>query len=495
MKIGKKKDSDSGMTLIEVIVAVSIFAITAAVLLQSFVTSSRINKKSRIYLEATTVAQNIMEEVKSKDFAEVSLAFNYPLYRDISTGKTAMRLSFLTPQINEYTNGTMLVKEVLPTSGGLYTPVRLYNKDSDSTFTDNELASIVTASVISRDNGITYKFNPRKKGTDSSKYYFELTNIKSGTDSNESYDALVEFDGSQSSGYKNSNTIQGGMKNDYAIPNIIKLDTKTDALIALKENQYFKEFSEQFSDVRDENDEPLTEDIIKDIYENSEKKVVIKLEKESSGVVNVAEDYTITSSRYLTDPIKVSVTSVFRAEADSELKNVCIFYYPNYNSTNSTKPLDIIEFENKNNYPVNLYVVKQKTEDPYLFRKEYSYKMRLTVTEDTTNQKNHSNWYTNPSLYPGVTKLRTNLGWNIGSEETEQRQAVNNQVNLIYKDLKGNVVKNAGAIKVLDANTLDAKEVKDRIYKAKVKIYKCGAAVRGFPEDDLVVTLDGAKEN
>ena len=37
MKIGKKKDSDSGMTLIEVIVAVSIFAITAAVLLQSFV--------------------------------------------------------------------------------------------------------------------------------------------------------------------------------------------------------------------------------------------------------------------------------------------------------------------------------------------------------------------------------------------------------------------------------------------------------------------------
>ena len=73
MKIGKKKDSDSGMTLIEVIVAVSIFAITAAVLLQSFVTSSRINKKSRIYLEATTVAQNIMEEVKSKNLQKFLL--------------------------------------------------------------------------------------------------------------------------------------------------------------------------------------------------------------------------------------------------------------------------------------------------------------------------------------------------------------------------------------------------------------------------------------
>ena len=52
------------MTLLEVIIAVSIFSITAIVLLQGFVTSSRINRKSNLYLEATTAAQNIMEEVK-----------------------------------------------------------------------------------------------------------------------------------------------------------------------------------------------------------------------------------------------------------------------------------------------------------------------------------------------------------------------------------------------------------------------------------------------
>ena len=69
----KYNNSNAGMTLLEVIVAVSIFSITAIVLLQSFVTSGRINKKSNTYMEATTVAQNIMEEVKSKDFAEVSL--------------------------------------------------------------------------------------------------------------------------------------------------------------------------------------------------------------------------------------------------------------------------------------------------------------------------------------------------------------------------------------------------------------------------------------
>ena len=66
----KRKKSNAGMSLLEVIVAVSIFSITAAVLLQSFVTSQRINKKSNLYLEATTVAQNIMEEIKSKDFED-----------------------------------------------------------------------------------------------------------------------------------------------------------------------------------------------------------------------------------------------------------------------------------------------------------------------------------------------------------------------------------------------------------------------------------------
>lgn len=60
MKDRKRKNTNAGMTLIELIVAVSIFSIAAVVLLQSFVTSGRINSKSRLYLEATTMAQNLM---------------------------------------------------------------------------------------------------------------------------------------------------------------------------------------------------------------------------------------------------------------------------------------------------------------------------------------------------------------------------------------------------------------------------------------------------
>lgn len=50
----------------------------------------------------------------------------------------------------------------------------------------------VTASVISKDEGKSYEFNPRKTGNNASKYYFELTNVQGN---HETFDALVEFNG------------------------------------------------------------------------------------------------------------------------------------------------------------------------------------------------------------------------------------------------------------------------------------------------------------
>ena len=65
----KYNNSNAGMTLLEVIVAMSIFSITAIVLLQSFVTSNRINKKSNTYMEATTVAQKFSDRTGETFFS------------------------------------------------------------------------------------------------------------------------------------------------------------------------------------------------------------------------------------------------------------------------------------------------------------------------------------------------------------------------------------------------------------------------------------------
>ena len=47
---------------------------------------------------------------------------------------------------------------------------------------------------------------------------------------------------------------------------------------------------------------------------------------------------------------------------------------------------------------------------------------------------------------------------------------------------------------VQQVNILD-KEEADRIYTVKVSVYKAGAAEKNFPKEDLIVSLDGAKED
>ena len=52
-----KTKKNAGLTLLEVIVAVSIFSVAALVLLQGFVLSGRINRTSALYMSATDLAQ------------------------------------------------------------------------------------------------------------------------------------------------------------------------------------------------------------------------------------------------------------------------------------------------------------------------------------------------------------------------------------------------------------------------------------------------------
>ena len=287
------------MTLLEVIIAVSIFSITAIVLLQAFVTSGRINRKSNLYLEATTAAQNIMEEVKAKTFEEVSLAFNYPF--DLN-GDT--RISFLNPQKDKIKNGELGIREVLKASGNGGTT---YN--SVSQYRDGMDESKVTASVISTDGGKTYKFNPRKKGSNASKYYFELTNV---TVNHESFDALAEFDGSESSGYKEKTvTGTGTGKNDYLAPKISDMDSKTNAFLIMPRNWDEEAMQQMVAGQKSAAVEAMNTDAgnnatdsdtyqlldWKDVYKYTKRTLHIKIE-ESGGTVRAEARYVLSAYDY-----------------------------------------------------------------------------------------------------------------------------------------------------------------------------------------------------
>lgn len=549
----KHTPDNRGVSLLEVIVAVAIFSIAAIVLMQGFVTSGRINRKSNLYLEATTVAQNVMEEIKAKDFEHTALAFNYPLDPTRSEGGYC-RFHFLEQeaQYGEINSGNgITIRERTVNDAGEFMNVK--SLENGGTKGDP-----LSATVLSEDGGKTFTFNPRQRGTNTSKYYFEMLNV---TNKHETFDVQVTFDGSKDVNYKKKDILSEDEKNDYESPNIAKLDNKKNgflimnkvwdetALINMIETQWQAacakwnaaktewEQDPEHMEVKDADGniikgaEPYTvpEPVRlnkEDVYEHMKRSLTVTL-SENGGIVTAkayyrlcAYDYEKITSDTPFASFKIcpcggsgensvsaindcfcTYTSVetafYSSEADVDLKNIYLFYYPNYSSSDRVEPLDKIEFVNLINYPVNLYVVKQKTKEiadmNELSQKENSYRVRLVIKEDPYGNDN-SNWFTNLNLYRAQTKLMTNLNTDISVDSVSERKQVK-QMTLEYKDASDKKVSDTSAENILSANGLDNREQKDSIFKVSVKVYKAGAAEKGFPEDELVAFLDGSKED
>lgn len=64
----RRKQDNRGFSLVELIIAIAILAFVVAPILRAFVSSARTNNKAQRMLSATTVAQNVMEEVKGTAF-------------------------------------------------------------------------------------------------------------------------------------------------------------------------------------------------------------------------------------------------------------------------------------------------------------------------------------------------------------------------------------------------------------------------------------------
>lgn len=74
----KKPNRNAGFSLVELLIAVTILSIIVIPLMHLFLSSARLNVKSRQTLRATTVAQDIMEGLKAYDVDELQQQFNHP---------------------------------------------------------------------------------------------------------------------------------------------------------------------------------------------------------------------------------------------------------------------------------------------------------------------------------------------------------------------------------------------------------------------------------
>ncbi len=72
LKFKKKRGGNKAFALVELVVAVGLFAIVVVPIMASMVTSLRLNLKSRKQMAATEVAQNVLEGIRGKTYKEVA---------------------------------------------------------------------------------------------------------------------------------------------------------------------------------------------------------------------------------------------------------------------------------------------------------------------------------------------------------------------------------------------------------------------------------------
>ena len=76
MQTGKQKQSNKGFTLVEVLVAITVLSIILVPLLSAFVVAANTNAKARQTLRATTISQNVMEELKAYSLESSANQYN-----------------------------------------------------------------------------------------------------------------------------------------------------------------------------------------------------------------------------------------------------------------------------------------------------------------------------------------------------------------------------------------------------------------------------------
>ena len=531
-KIKRRLQSTSGASLLELVVALSIFAIAALVLLRGFTQAAKVNKKSGEYLLATELAQNIMEEVKSNGLETTSLAFNYPI--DL-TNSGASRFQFLKGRESLIQSGDISIGELVYNEGSKKLEPAILYKEGVVGEKD------ITSSILSKDNGKAWEFIPRESGTQRSKYYFQVSGLEKDT---REFDVLVTFDGSLDSGYKKDDNDYRAEdeKNDYLAPNIEKLNTKENAFLVMEED-WDKEAiqvemidkQKEYAQKRWEEDKRAYEHtypgssvtfeslygekpqglLYENVWANTKRTLIVSVTEEK-GVVKASAYYKFDASHYTdgshygamnlytSDPHSQSLNfdklesipvTFFSTEVGSNLESIYIFYYPNY-KTLGKGIFDEIVIENEQNLPFNVYVIKQsKTEGsstiPSLVQ-EQQYKMALTVKE-TPSKNGESNWFTNSGLYRSKVKLLTNINQNISNDS---KGTTVNQGSIKYMDSSTNKgLTGTSARRILSMTTLDNKTRKDRIYKVTVEIYRKGAAMQQFKDVKPIVTLESSKDS
>lgn len=471
------KKSNKGFTLLELLIAVAVLAIIIAPMLRGFVTSHRVNAKSRHLMRATTLAQNEME-IFEKEKLEDLLA------------DTALP----TPQFGY----TVVTKpdETDASDPGIYVFERdgIINDDSGMDMFDVRVTlnpERVSASDLYYDqNSREVLFMNTVSGIDSATYIQRVRN-------------QVNTAGDDEQVYKHYQTVQ-----------------HPDGVGGVKWTE-------------DDFRENLERTITLTIRQEDQGGVMVTV-AEIEYAYSIANNYGIVPDKYE----KYTKKKIFFNNAQTldgegrpvDLKSVYLYYAPRYRLRNNAYTgavnKDSIIINNTAGLPVNIYLIRQNihtadwipTDDTVDANGKVTIAKIEGVYEDDTGVLQNTvpaDYKAYVTINEGFTadgkthgKYFTNLNLNLPSADNEFKVGSPADFTLNECDAAGNVlstITGAAAVQAADMRSLNPKvqadgsatmgslgsaEIKDRIYTMETAVYDHGADPL---TSDPVVSLTGTK--
>lgn len=198
----KFRKSNSGFSLVEVLVSLAIIGIIVVPLIGNFIASQNVNRSLRMKQAATALAQSTMETMKNMNMKDTAVSFN------IGSGFS----------LSGYSHGDVLE---LKQNGSNY--VQLDKSYAGVTKNDN----IATAYKDTTTGNTIY--NPKSTG----QYMYAIHDVVDGVNK---FDVLVKFDSDMYNSYTNSsgNVVDG--YNSQSLSSIAGLDSNRTALITTTES-------------------------------------------------------------------------------------------------------------------------------------------------------------------------------------------------------------------------------------------------------------------
>lgn len=410
-----KGQQNKGFTLVELLIAMTILAIIVVPLLQAFVSSSRTNAKAKQLMKATTVAQNIMEELKANSLEDVARQFNNNANRTYTTKNSIAGLATgNTPTDDPAWEGVL--------SSGSYSRVTTSDQatagiSANASILDDAVLTTNTAGVFVGQASGEYHFLLQGVARESAKFDVALDIIKdaeNGTHTLTQINAMNQADcGYFAEGSETSNAIT----------------------TFLSANESYQ-------------DNPLCHGTLNtdDIYLRMDRTITVDIASSGTNqTVSVQYNYELDPG-YTRDEDRYygeSITIFDNYLSAEPLNAVYIYYFPLYEGE------DTINVVNNNNLDVDVYLIKmiksQGSSNNTYTDDNYAPKVELKETVARANGESNAILCTNINVKSGFR-------YNVPNGELRETDLGNEKSTDCFYDVKVSVYRHDASDPFDEAN-------------------------------------------